>query len=111
MVNKQVVLSKHKGKEFNGDRLKSWNNLKIHTWTYGTILYAIYVSLLFDKANLTNFADDNFALTWRNNMNDITQNIEQELEMKTKWLKNSRQVVNEGKTKKRPTVNSYKSKW
>ena len=30
----------------------------------GPILYVIYVSPLFDITNLSNFADDNYALTW-----------------------------------------------
>ena len=30
----------------------------------GPILYAIYVSPLFDLTDLSNFADDNFALSW-----------------------------------------------
>jgi hypothetical protein len=30
----------------------------------GPILYAIYVSPLFDLHNLTNFADDNFIMKW-----------------------------------------------
>ena len=30
----------------------------------GPILYAIFVSPLFDLADLTNFADDNFIIRW-----------------------------------------------
>ena len=64
----------------------------------GPILYAIFVSPLFDLANLTNFADDNFILEFNSNVNDLILNMEQKLEMITKWLKDSGLKVNEKKT-------------
>ena len=64
----------------------------------GPILYAIFVSPLFDLANLTNFADDNFILEFNSNINDLIPNMERKLEMITKWLKDSGLKVNENKT-------------
>ena len=64
----------------------------------GPILYAIFVSPLFDLANLTNFADDNFILEFNSKINDLITNMEQKLEMITKWLKDSGLKVNENKT-------------
>jgi hypothetical protein len=49
----------------------------------GPILYAIYVSPLFDLAKLTNFADDNFIIQWNRSTRDLTQNMEAELEIIT----------------------------
>ena len=63
----------------------------------GPILYEICVSPLFNVANLTNFADENFTLKWSININDLIQNIERGLEMIKKWLKDSGLVVNEEK--------------
>ena len=34
----------------------------------GPILYALFVSPLFDLTQLTNFADDNFYLEWNTNL-------------------------------------------
>ena len=64
----------------------------------GPILYAIFVSPLFDLANLTNFADDNFILEFNAKINDLIPNMEQKLEMIIKWLKDSGLKVNETKT-------------
>ena len=64
----------------------------------GPILYAIYVSPLFDLTDLSNFADDNFILTW--NVDKETANIEMsnKLNLISKWLKDSGLKVNELKT-------------
>ena len=64
----------------------------------GPILYAIFVSPLFDLANLTNFADDNFILEFNSKINELIPNMERKLEMITKWLKDSGLKVNETKT-------------
>ena len=64
----------------------------------GPILYAIFVSPLFDLANLTNFADDNFILEFNAKVNELIPNMERKLEMITKWLKDSGLKVNEKKT-------------
>ena len=64
----------------------------------GPVLYAIYVSPLFDLTHLTNFADDNYYLEWNRDLAALISNLEKRLEMITKWLKDSGLVVNEGKT-------------
>ena len=64
----------------------------------GPVLYAIYVSPLFDLTQLTNFADDNYYLEWNRDLTVLILNLEKRLEMITKWLKDSGLVVNESKT-------------
>ena len=64
----------------------------------GPILYAIYVSPLFDLIPMTNFADDNFIIEFNLKINTVIINMEKTLEMITKWLKDSGLQVNESKT-------------
>ena len=64
----------------------------------GPILYAIYVSPLFDLTDLSNFADDNFALTWSSNKNNVIELMTEKLKIITEWLKGSGLKVNETKT-------------
>ena len=64
----------------------------------GPILYAIYVSPLFDMLKITNFADDNFVIRWNKSMPALINNMEKDLEIMTKWLKDSGLKVNESKT-------------
>ena len=45
----------------------------------GPVLYAIYVSPLFDLTELSNFADDNFALTWHTNKQSAINAMELKL--------------------------------
>ena len=62
------------------------------------ILYAIYVSPLFDITKLTNFADDNFVLRWNKHTEQLIFEMERELKVIMKWLKESGLKVNESKT-------------
>ena len=48
---------------------------------------ALFVSPLFDLTQLTNFADDNFYLEWNTNLARILVDMEKNLEMITKWLR------------------------
>ena len=64
----------------------------------GPILYAIYVSPLFDLTDLSNFADDNFAITWNSNKQMATLLMQEKLEIMSNWLKQSGLKVNESKT-------------
>ena len=64
----------------------------------GPILYAIYVSPLFDLHNLTNFADDNFIVRWNTHMPALIVDLELCLESITKWLRGSGLAVNDSKT-------------
>ena len=78
--------------------LHSINSGTIQGSILGPILYAIYVAPLFDIADLSNFADDNFILTF--NEIKLHAKIEMELKLKkiTKWLTDSGLKVNETKT-------------
>ena len=64
----------------------------------GPILYKIYVSPLFDFTDLSNFADDNLALTWNVCKQTTIANMELKLEWITLGLKQPRLKVNEEKT-------------
>ena len=64
----------------------------------GPILYALFVSPLFDLTDLVNFADDNFCVEWCKDRTLLIVNLEKKLEMITKWLKDSGLIVNESKT-------------
>ena len=64
----------------------------------GPILYALFVSPLFDLAKITNFADDNFCLVWNREIEALVVDLERKLEMIIKWLRDSGLVVNQSKT-------------
>jgi hypothetical protein len=64
----------------------------------GPILYAIYVTPLFDLYNLTNFADDNFIVRWNSHRGSLIVDLESSLMNITKWLRGSGLAVNESKT-------------
>ena len=64
----------------------------------GPILYAIYVSPLFDLHDLTNFADDNFVIRWSSHLPALIVDLELSLEAITVWLRGSGLSVNESKT-------------
>ena len=64
----------------------------------GPLLYAIYVSPIFDIINLTNFADDNFVIECAIKIVSLIENMQKKLEAITKWLKKSGLRVNENKT-------------
>ena len=64
----------------------------------GPVLYALFVSPLFDLDDLVNFADDNFCVEWNVCVGALIENLERRLEMITKWLRGSGLVVNESKT-------------
>ena len=64
----------------------------------GPILYAIYVSPLFDLTNLSNFADDNYALTWSKNREIAITLMSKKLQSITIWLTDSVLKVNKNKT-------------
>ena len=64
----------------------------------GPVLYAIYVSPLFDIQKLSNYADDNFVIRWNKCVNDLINEMQQDLEAMIKWLRQSGLKVNESKT-------------
>ena len=51
--------------------------------------YTIYVSPLFDLTKLSNFADDNFALTWHTSKQVAIIEMQTKLKVITTWLKES----------------------
>ena len=64
----------------------------------GPILYAIFVAPLYDISKLSNFADDNFALTQNKNKITCVSNMETKLKVIIKWFKGSGLKVSEAKT-------------
>ena len=66
--------------------------------TLGPILYAIYVSPLFDLEKITNYADDNYVIRCDKCVVGLINDMEKSLEAITKWLKKSGLKVNESKT-------------
>ena len=64
----------------------------------GPILYAIFVSPLFDLTDLSNFADDNFALTWNLCKLTVVNQMKTKLDKIITWLQDSGLKVNESKT-------------
>ena len=86
--------------EINGINSRVYNSIDgtVQGSVLGPILYAIYVSPLFDLTSLTNFADDNFIIEFNSKVNILIIDMEKKLEMITKWLKESGLKVNENKT-------------
>jgi hypothetical protein len=56
------------------------------------------VSPLFDLTSITNFADDNFIILWNKFLPSLVVDLEKELEMICKWLRDLGLVVNSSKT-------------
>ena len=70
----------------------------IQGFVLGPVLYALFFSPLFDLTQLTNFADNNFCISWNRNLALLIADLELRLEMITKWVRDSGLVVNESKT-------------
>ena len=64
----------------------------------GPVLYAIFVSPIFDIADLSAFADDKYVQKLNVSLAKLIIDIEKSLEAITKWLKKSGLIVNQGKT-------------
>ena len=64
----------------------------------GPVLYAIFVSPLFDLESLTCFADDKYALAMNKDKEEVVALIQIKLENVVKWLVDSGMKVNEAKT-------------
>ena len=78
--------------------IKSSESGTIQGSRLGPILYAIYVSPLFDLEKMTNYADDNFIIKSSKTLVSLIDDMEKSLESITKWLKKSGLKVNEDKT-------------
>ncbi len=64
----------------------------------GPVLYAIFVSPVFDIDDLSAFADDKYIQKSSTSLTKLIVDIEKSLEAITKWLKKSGLIVNQGKT-------------
>jgi hypothetical protein len=64
----------------------------------GPVLYAIFVSPIFDIADLTAFANDKYVQKSNISLSNLIVDIQKSLEAITKWLKKSGLIVNQGKT-------------
>jgi hypothetical protein len=61
----------------------------------GPVLYAIFVSPLFDIVPVLSFADDSYNISTNVNKNQLIKDMEKSLESITKWLKKSGLKVND----------------
>jgi hypothetical protein len=64
----------------------------------GPVLYAIYLSPLFDIMPVLSCADDSYNIKSNVNKNQLIKDMEKSLESITKWLKKSGLKVNNAKT-------------
>ena len=64
----------------------------------GPILYAIFVSPMFDLCGLLAFADDNYIPRCNKNLQILIADMERSLDSITKWLIQSGMIVNNNKT-------------
>ncbi len=64
----------------------------------GPILYAVFVSPLFDIEEFDAFADDTYIPRWNSNLPMLMDDMKKSLEAITKWLKKSGLKVNQEKT-------------
>ena len=64
----------------------------------GPVLYAIFVSPLFDIVPILAFADDSYDVKTNKNKNTLVEDMKKSLESITKWLKKSGLKVNNEKT-------------
>lgn len=64
----------------------------------GPLLFAIFVSPLWDVVEATTFADDNYIISEGQNIEESLENCKATTEQAIKWFKNSGLCVNEQKT-------------
>ena len=64
----------------------------------GPILYAIFVSPMFDLAKMTLFADDNYLICWNKTIQELIDDMTKTIELVIKWLRQSGLKVNDSKT-------------
>ena len=76
----------------------SRRDVQILIETLGPVLYAIFISPLFDLEDLSAFADDNYTIKVRNNVQTGKIAIQSSLSTICKWMKDSGLRINESKT-------------
>ena len=64
----------------------------------GPILYALYISPLFDLEFMLTFADDNYIARFNYTMEALIKDMKKSIESITKWLRDSGLSVNKSKT-------------
>ena len=64
----------------------------------GPILYAIYISPVFDKVDMTSFADDGQVVRANKSKQTLIIEMEDSLKVLAEWLKGSGMKINEAKT-------------
>ena len=64
----------------------------------GPVLYAIFISPLFEIADMLAFADDNFIPRYGASLEQLVKVVEKDLETIMKWMKSSGLKVNDCKT-------------
>ena len=64
----------------------------------GPVLYAIFISPLFDLEDLSAFADDNYTIKWHRDLEIAKSEIQASLNNIVSWLTSSGLKVNEAKT-------------
>jgi hypothetical protein len=64
----------------------------------GPVLYALYVSPLFDIEEFSAYADDTNIPRWNDSLNSLVINMEESLDKITNWLGESGLLVNTSKT-------------
>ena len=64
----------------------------------GPILYALFVSPLFDLTKMTLFADDNYVVRRNKHLTELPKEMKETLEKIIKWLSESGLKVNDCKT-------------
>ena len=64
----------------------------------GPLLYALFVSPLFDLAKMTLFADDNYIIRRGKQLSELVSQMRLTLEIIIKWLRQSGLKVNDAKT-------------
>ena len=68
MADDWVFLCKLKGRELNHSPLRGMDCPGIHL---GPILYALFVSPIFDLAKMIMLADDNYVLHWNKHISEL----------------------------------------
>ena len=81
----------------NSTIVTSWHGI-IQGSILGPILYAIFISPLFDLEKITCFADDKYAIEANKNKDLLAAMIQSKLERIIDWLTKSGMKVNEAKT-------------